>query len=243
MKRLQAYNLFETKEYPNALKSIMNFFNTTTVTKINALDNEYYGKILSKNSQDSLALEYFNKSLLMDTLKTSLYQDMASSYEKLKKWELACIHYEKLLITKANPVSSDYFYYGRTAYIVAQESKKNSDSIKEKIYLTKADTAFGSVVSISPQVHLGYLWKARVNALEDPNIDSAFAKTWYDQVITILEASPGKSPKDLIESYQYLGSYYYYKVKDKIKSKEYFNKILTIDPNYKQALDALKELK
>ncbi len=242
MKRLQAYNLHEIKEDSNALKSVTYFFNTTNSTKINALDNEYYGKILSRNKQDSLAIEYFTKAMQMDTLKTNLYQDIAAAYDKQKKWELAALNYEKAIGYKKNPSPSDLFYYGRASYIVAGMCKEVADSLKKITFLTKADSAFSKVVVLSPQSHLGFLWKARVNTQYDPESTIGLAKPWYENVITILEPTPERAKKDLFEAYQYLGSYYYIN-KDKKTSKEYFNKILAIDPNDTKAQDAIKELK
>ena len=189
MKRFQAYNLFEIKDYSNALKSINTFFMTTNPTKFIASDYEYYGKILSKNSQDSLAIENFNKAMQMDSLKTSLYQDIALSYDRQKKYEQSALNYEKLIMSKQNPASSDFFYYGRAAYIVANKYKNANDTLNENVFLIKADTAFGTVVTLSPQVFLGFLWKARVCVLKDPNMEFGLAKPWYDQVITILESN------------------------------------------------------
>ncbi len=243
MKRLQAYNLFETKDDTNALKSITTFFNTTNTTKINALDNEYYGKILSRNKQDSLAIEYFNKAMQMDTTKTSLYKEIAISYENLKKWGLASNNYENYIKNKQNPGAGDFYKWGVSSYYMANIYKDLADTVNLKLFISKADTAFGTVVYLSPQSHLGSFWKARVNLIFDPENTLGLAKPWYENVINILEPTPEKAKKVLIEAYQYLGSYYYYVNKDKAKSKEYFNKILTIDPNDQHALDALKELK
>ena len=51
-----------------------------------------------------------------------------------------------------------------------------------------------------------------------------------------------KFRKELIESYQYLG-YYYYLQEDNVKSKSYWQEVLFLDPKNQQAIDVIKMLK
>ena len=55
-------------------------------------------------------------------------------------------------------------------------------------------------------------------------------------------ADNGKFKKELIESYQYLG-YYYYLQEDNAKSITYWQEVLKLDPENKQATEVIKQLK
>jgi len=242
MKRLNAYNLFETKDFGKSLISINDYFKSTNETKYIATDYEYYGKILSKNNQDSLAIIAFEKTISMDSTKKLLYENIGNSYDKMKRFDKSIIAYETLISSKVNPFSSDYFLLGKSSYFYGGSFVNTSDSIKKYEYLQKADSSFTKVTELSPNSYLGYFWKARVNALLDPETETGIAKPWYEKVINILEKTPEKNKKELLESYQYLGYFYYLKKENEI-SKTYWNKILAIDPTDKKALEAIKGMK
>ncbi|NVN95054.1 MAG: tetratricopeptide repeat protein [Bacteroidetes bacterium] len=236
MKRLNTYNLYETNDFTKSLSAINEFFKITPESKIIAQDYEYYGKILSKNNMDSLAIIAFEKTIAMDSSKKMFYENIGKSYDKLKKYEKAVIAYEKLISSEKNPLSTEYFQLGKSAYYSGAPLINAEDTLRKMIYLQKADTSFSKVIELSPNSHLGYLWKARINALIDSKTTVGLAKPWYEKVIAILELTPGKGTKDLIEAYGYLGVYYI-KNDDNKTSKIYWNKILELDP---ANVDALK---
>ena len=71
---------------------------------------------------------------------------------------------------------------------------------------------------------MGYFWRARVNAILDPNTELGLAKPYYEKVVEILEkTNTAERKKEMIEAYQYLG-YYYYLKEDMTNSLIYFNK-------------------
>ena len=241
MKRLNAYNLYETKDYTKSLLSMNDFFKNTTESKIISTDYEYYGKVLSKNNQDSMAIIAFEKCISMDSTKKNLYENIGASYDKLKKFDNAAKAYNNVIVFKNNPSAIDYFALGKSAYFYGG-SITDADSVVKMQYLQKADTSFTKVIELSPKSHLGFFWKARVNALLDPETATGLAKPWYEKVISILETTPDKNKKEIMESYQYLG-YFYYLKKDNEMSKSYWNKILAIDPADKKAIEAIKGMK
>ncbi|MFZ4411917.1 MAG: tetratricopeptide repeat protein [Bacteroidales bacterium] len=242
MKRLNSYNLYETKDFSKSLIAITDFFKTTPENKTIATDYEYYGKILSKNGMDSLAIISFEKALVMDSSKIELYENIGMSNDKLKKYDKSAKAYESLILSKTNPLSSEFFLLGKSTYYFGGSMADLADSLNKKAYLSKADTSFSKVIELSPNSFLGYFWKARVNALLDPETEIGLAKQWYEKVVSILEATPDKNKKELLESYQYLG-YFHYIIKDNETSKIYWNKILAIDPTDKKALEAIKGMK
>jgi len=242
MKRLNAYNLYETKDYTKGLVSINDYLNTTAENKIISTDYEYYGKLLSKNNQDSMAIHAFEKCIAMDSTKKNLYENIGLSSDKLKKYDKAVMAYENLISSKKTTLSSEYLLLGKSAYFMGGSLINPLDSVLKKEYLLKADTSFTKVTELSSTFFVGYFWKARVNSLLDPETESGLAKPWYEKTVAILELTPDKNKKELMESYQYLG-YFYYLKKDYEISKSYWNKILAIDPADRKALDAIKGMK
>ena len=93
-----------------------------------------------------------------------------------------------------------------------------------------------------PDLAVAYFWKARVNTNFDPESKLGLAKPFYEQFIEKAAADNGKFKKELIESYQYLG-YYYYLQEDNAKSITYWQEVLKLDPENKQATEVIKQLK
>ena len=116
--------------------------------------------------------------------------------------------------------------------------------VRNKIQLdyAKADTALTMLVQKVPDLAVAYFWRARVNTNFDPESKLGLAKPFYEQFIERAAVDKDKFKKELIESYQYLG-YYYYLQEDNVKSKVYWQEVLNLDPENKQANDVLKMLK
>jgi tetratricopeptide (TPR) repeat protein len=264
--RLNAYINCETdKNIPEAINSIEKMFSIIDSNKIITSDYEYRGKLYSKTKKDSLAIIYFKMALTKDSTRISNYGDIAKSFELLKKNADAAEYYQQSINHKEVPLSSDFFFMGRDYYIAASApvdsltkadpAKFAADSIQKHEYLIKADTAFGSVISLSTTSHLGYMWKARVQSMFDPNTTQGLALPFYIKTLEIIELKPEKFKKELIESNQYIAYYYYLqfdnykKAGDKAKSDEmkneslkYWQKIISIDPENSNAKDAIKDL-
>jgi tetratricopeptide (TPR) repeat protein len=113
---------------------------------------------------------------------------------------------------------------------------------KIKLDYAKADTALTMLVQKVPDLAVAYFWRARINANFDPESKLGLAKPYYEQFIERAAADKDKFKKELIESYQYLG-YYYYLQEDNVKSKVYWQEVLNLDPENKQANDVIKMLK
>ena len=258
--RLKGYTAYELNKYADGLAAMGKFFqlrSAADTSKIIPTDYEYYGKLLSKSGEDSLATLILAKAIEMDTARYSLYEDIAKSYEKMKKYKLAVETYDKLIKTGRNASSATYFSKGRDLYFIANEIGKTADSLQRPEYIKQADSCFGMVCVITPASHLGYLWHARMSAALDPESSVGLAKPYYEKAISIMESKNDleKYKKDLLEGYRYMGYFFYLKfdaaktAKDdtnmalfKTESANYWQKILAIDPNDKGANDGMKAL-
>ena len=99
------------------------------------------------------------------------------------------------------------------------------------------------LLKVAPDSYLGNFWRARTNSALDPETTQGLAKPYYEEVAAFLiDKNDPRYNSALIECYSYLG--YYYLVANKLpESKEYWNKILAIDPanaTAKRALDGIK---
>jgi tetratricopeptide (TPR) repeat protein len=229
--RLMAYSQYETKDYNNALQNMDIFWKKTEAKKIITQDYEYYGKILSKKGQDSLAVEYYNKALEKDTTRKDLYGEIANIWFLAKKYDKAAAAFQKKIdVTKATAkptaLANDYLSMGRSHML-------------NKTY-AEADLAFAKVTELKPDLPIGYLYRARASANLDPKQEKALAKPYYEKYIELAKADTDKNKKELIEAYTYLGSYYLLVNKDKEKADEAWNNVRALDPTNKAAIEAAK---
>ena len=231
MLRLSSYIAFEMNDIPKAKMLMEKIMNTTIENQRTAMDYEYSGKILLKEGNDSLAAENFEKSYQIDTTKTEILQDMGSMYMKLKKYPQAVNAYERRVNNGKGLTSTDYFNLARAYYF-------NKD-------YTHADTLFAKVIELLPTWPNGILWRAQTNAQLDPDSKGGMAKPFYEKYIEVALADSANADKyknGLVESYKYLGSYYYLIDKKIDESKSYWKKVLELVPDDKQAQQVMAGL-
>jgi tetratricopeptide (TPR) repeat protein len=245
-KRLMAYNLYETGEFKTGLDQMKDFFASTNSSDVIVSDYKYFARLLQKNNQDSLAITHFKKATENSQSPLEFNKEISQSFEKMKNYNGAAAYLEKHFKTNKNIVPADLLLWGRNCYFAAgaidsaaiSQNPAKADE-RNALYL-KADSIFGDFSIRYPEHYMGYFWRARVNAILDPNTESGLAKPYYEKVAEILEkTNNAERKKEMIESYQYLG-YYYYLKEDKSNSLIYFNKIIAIDPNNSVAQEAIK---
>jgi tetratricopeptide (TPR) repeat protein len=196
--------------------------------EIQASDYAFYGKLLLKMNEDSLANEAFVSSLALDSLQPEILQLQGDSYFKRKKYADAVDAFRKLISIRKAPLSQDLWSIGRAYYYNEQ--------------FAEADSAFTQLAEKQPNMTVGYLWAARSRSNLDPELKSGIAKPMYDTLLEKALQNPEKNKKDIIEAYEYLGAYFIYVKQDVPQSKQYFQKILEIDPKNQKALDFIKEV-
>ena len=227
LNRLAAYSYFETNQYDPALKSIQKFFSKTKPDKIICSDYVYFGKIYAKLTSDSLAIEKYRLALKCDSTNMDIISDMATSFNKMKKYGETAKLYE-LKIQKGSGSLQDYYAMGKAYY---SDQKWG-----------KADTALARVIEKKADFLPAYLWRARVFSNLDPETKDGLAKPHYEMLIEKAAVDSVKNSKELIEAYSYLG-YYYLKNKKYCESIDYWQKVLFIDPKNEKAPPAIKDLK
>jgi len=134
-----------------------------------------------------------------------------------------------------------YYYYAASGL---KDSTSASAKEKAKAFLKSADQAFGVVSVRKHDSYLGYLWRARTNAILDPETTEGLATPYYEQTVAVISAKQNgatNNKSELIESYRYLAYYYYLKA-DKANSISYCNKLLSLDPENQTAKAILGDL-
>lgn len=258
--RLLAYTSCELKEPDEGLQAMEKFMKikqSGDSLSLISSDFEYYGSLLSMKSLDSIAVIQFNIALQYDSTRLSVYESLAKLYEKQKDYQGAIRAYTVLTLKNPECNSTVWFSRGRNCLLLAETQVLAADQVNRNHVLDAAVSSFSKVSEISPNSHLGFLWKGRALAALDPETTIGLAEESYRSAISILEAkgAPEKYKSELIEAYSYMGYLYYLKFEQAIKgnhdaassirleSLEFWNKILAIDKSNQAAVQAVKALK
>ncbi len=238
LNRALAYSYFETGQYDKGLKAITDFIDKSPNEKRRSLDYAYYGRLLAKTKNDSLAPMMLLKAYELDTSKADYLSEAALSYNKVKNYPKAVeIYQQKIGLGKAN--SMDYYNLGKTYYNL-QDYKM-------------ADSMLAIFNEQQPTYIQGFVWRARASSKLDPDSKSGAAKPVYESILEKTEADSAKYQKERIEALYYLTFYYFQiysdtKVKeDGLKAMDYGERIVAIDPTdenavkAKQIIDILKK--
>jgi len=235
-----AFSYYALDDYTNGIPAFDRYFKLAPEKELISTDYQYYGKLQVLAGNDSLAAINYQKAMSMDTSLVDLHGDVATIYFKAKKYQDAANEYalkEKLV---GKLTIREHFDYGRAYMILKQYAN--------------ADSVFKKFTEAKPDLPVGYLWRARANTNIDTTSELGYAKPYYEKFIELVSAIPEaektKYNNDLMEAYRYLGYFYYIKREDlnykdiwRDNYKNYWEKVLTIDPENKAAKDALDNLK
>jgi len=241
--RALGYSYFETKQYDKGLLYIRKFIANAKPEKIRSLDYAYYGRLLAKTKQDSLATEALMKAYDLDTTKIELVSEAATCFTRVKKYDKAKEHYE-IKIKKGKGAPMDYYNLGKVYY-----------SLQDYV---NADTNLAIFNTLQPDYIPGFAWRARTKSnldIKDPKgfNTTGYAVPVYEGLIAMTQSDTVKYMKERFESFDYLAFYYYsqwfrdQKLKDEAaKALEYYLRMSAVNPNdekvaiVKPVIDLLK---
>lgn len=248
--RYLGYSAYENGNVDVALSSLQAYTSNPN-NKIIPRDYLYLGqaKIKKGASTDGKAIDFIQltagiadlkKAIEMEPLAANELNEIGKKLYDQKAFGAAAAVFE-LAVT--NPASKNYlidnFYLGNSLYY---DNTRKDVAKPDPIALQKADTAFGNVITASPQTQDAYIFRARTNKLLDK--DDLMA-TYYQQYIDVVTAKGpeevAKNKTKFIEAYNNIGAVY--ANTDKAKAIEFFNKSLALDPANQYALDSIKQLK
>jgi tetratricopeptide (TPR) repeat protein len=192
------------------------------------------------------AIIQYQKAMELDSTK-NLWHEISEAYERQGNYKLAIDAYKKYDDKLSDDVRTVDMRFQLAKLYYGEGTATDSINITKEEKITAlgvADSIFAIIINEAPDSYLGVFWRARTNSALDPETIQGLAKPYYETVANLLESKNDtnryKSP--LIECYSYLG--YYYLVANKIpESKEYWNKIILIDPENSTAQKALEGIK
>ncbi|WP_229206063.1 tetratricopeptide repeat protein [Dyadobacter fermentans] len=262
-KRMYGWAYFKTNKPDEAIQNLEEFIKVAP-EKVIGDDYKYLGRALNAKSTDgkgydSLGMEYIKKGAEMDTSKAeaaAAYKEVAGLYYAAKDFPKAAAAYEKgndLDTAKAS--ANDYYYEGLAnfqsaqAMVVPTSADSNfADSSKiaidkRNLYL-KADSIFATVTQKLPEWPYGYYWRASTlyNAYDrQENVDKGISQPYYLKLTELAEKDPdpSKYKSYLRLAYGYLAFHAQSTLKDEAKAKEYWEKLLKVDPDNAAAKEAL----
>lgn len=255
IRRIVMYDNYELGNMEAAEQAAIEFLGMDPGNNVfTARDYITYGDILAKMKRYTDAVVQYEKAYELDNTRIEILKVLSDTYDRAKDYEKAIVTYEKYMAadTVNNQDVMDYYLLGQTCYragLAAQDSIELRDA-----YSLKADSMFQVVVKRSPTDYRGYLWCARAAAVRDPETKEGLAKPLYEETLTVLDQDPANKEKAAtkrayIEAYKYLGYYNYLQTTDPVKkneaiaaTKDYWNKMLELNPNDTDIMEALKTL-
>lgn len=248
--RYLGYAAYENGNTDAAISALTDF-TTKPGNKVIAKDSYFLGlaKLKKAISEDgkvideaaaASAIADIKKAVEMEPLLANELNDVGKNYFVNKQYGIAASIFE---IAISNPNSKNFqednIYYGLCVYT---DNKAKTKETMDKAALAKADLAMDTVIISNPTYQEVYLYKARINnTLDKDDVAIANFQKYVEVVTTKGTEELEKNKAKIIESYNNIAAIY--ANTDKVKSLEFFNKTLALDPTNKYALDSVKILK
>ena len=238
--RLAMFSNYELKNYDAAKSYINKYFNETDSAKFSEYDHFYTALIYQALDEKGKMYDHYNKALELVNdssmiKRWDIQKAIADSYLKDQEFENAIKYYNDMLATKPNVNFDDHEGLANiySKYGDAVPAKKN-EMIQKAVDLFRAA---GQKFPIQ-QIYATYMAANNVNKLDD-NMKNSLAKPDYLKLIDLLGNKTDRSRGEdtmLKTAYHYM-MFNSYINKNVPGAKEYAQKILAIDPEYKPALE------
>lgn len=260
MQRMYGWSYAKTNEPDKAIENLERLLTELkgSPERIVPEDYKFLGRAYNAKAAaagkpyDSLGLNYIIKGAELDTSKVeaaATYKEVGALAYPAKDFDRAIEAYSKgiALDTTAKSIINDYYYLGLSYFQKASKiSPTGADSAQtaqvKRALNFKADSIFQIVTAKSPQWPYGYYWRgvSLYNAYDrQENIEKGISAPHYTKFAELAEKDATVSKNFLKVVYGYLAFYNMTTLKDDAKAKEYWNKLLAIDPDNANAKEAL----
>ena len=174
--------------------------------------------VLAKmNAEIDRAFGEYAKVLTMKPGDKSLLSEMAANYNLFRRYDGVAKTLTKML-DPAKDNTEDLFKIGRAYY--------NGEKYKT------ADSVFTAITVKTPGYIPAYQWIANTYSKMDPDLKQGLAKPKFEKLIDIAKTDSIKNEAAMMDGFSYL-SYYYMMNKNFSRSKDYYNRMINLDPNNK----------
>lgn len=173
--------------------------------------------LAKSNAEIDRAFGEYNKVLNMKPGDKSLLNEMASNYNMFRRYDGVAKTLSKML-DPAKDNTEDLMKIGRAYY--------NSEKYKT------ADSVFASIIAKTPTYIPAYLWTANTYSKMDPDLKLGLAKPKFEKLIDVAKTDSIKNAPAMMDAFGYL-SYYHMMNNNFSRSKDYYNRMINLDPNNK----------
>jgi len=177
--------------------------------------NELAKIIKTDSAEIARGFEKFKIAAKMDPTDKDILSEASMLAYNYKNYFVAADFYKsKAQITGE---TNDYMMVGKSYY----QAKS----------FEKAETAFNEVIKKSPDFIPAYSWLANSYSGSDPDNKLGLAKPKFEDLIAKASVDSVKNVQELYEAYRYMGSYYLLTKEDYGKAKEWYTRILNLNPS------------
>ncbi len=243
LNRISFWDYTNLKDYDKAIQYAERLYTASDSAKITSKDHLHYGYVYLGKEDMANAIAKFQQAIdegeeypddRLDAMK-----NMAQAYQKQGDIANAVAVYDRYLKAKPEITAADM---GTLATMWQNHAKTLEGDAKKEAQL-KADAVWGEIAEKFPSVaHVAYNNRARIAVSLDPESTEGLAKPFYEKVVELLANKTERAANEnkyLVDAYHYLGAYYTIVANDKEQGNVYWNKILEINPDHKQAQIAL----
>lgn len=247
--RMMGWAAYKENQYEKAIENLNKFLKQAPQK---AIDNDYryLGNAMLRVSPADTAAAVANleKAAEMDTVDNG-YKEIAAFYNAAKDYEKAIVYYKKVIAREKTPGLQDYVNLSLPLYNVANRTfASGPDSLalreKKRNYFLAADSLYIKMIERKPDYLYAHGQRAKANYFaytREEAMTNGIAIPLMENYIKLASAAP---MDDAIKAnfklfYQVLGAYSVITLKDEAKAKEWFTKLLEIDPGNKVANDFL----
>ncbi|HEX4958609.1 MAG TPA: hypothetical protein VFV46_10555, partial [Lacibacter sp.] len=224
--KLIAYSKAAIQDSAAAFKSMKRYFEFQDQSEYVARDFLLMAQ-LSEFHNDSLSstVGWYKKALAAEDKgedSLQLMQHIALLYKEAGNRAKEAVWRQQIFEHKTNPNNLDLYSWGVALYMAADYQH--------------ADSVFGIYTTLYPEQIHGPLWQARCNAVMDSTMEMGLAVPHYKKLVEVAGVDTATNKSYLLTAYGYLASYEANVTKDYEQSLLYFEKMLTLEPDHKDAL-------
>ncbi len=222
----------ELGNYQDALANAQKILNDTC--KKTSFDYNNYGQALKGIGQYDKAIEQYNKALELDHKDIKPLQYISEAYQAAGNEDKALEYNQMYMDKNENATPSDYV---KLASIYVDKAKKGDNA---QANIAQANKIYETVVSKFPSI-AGWIYNQAGNNSSDAGFDDLGA-SYYQKTIDLYANKADRDADEthyLIQAYQLIG-YYYWEVKKNLEAaKPYYEKLIILSPDDKNAKAAL----
>ena len=245
--RYLGYSAYQNGNYAASVQALKDFIGKVDPARIIPQDYLYLGRAQIKiPGSETEGISNLKKAVELDSTNVEVMGDIGKALFSAKKYADAA---QTFNVAVNNPASKtkayDSFYLGMSHYF-DYATKVSAKQTPDKSLLGNADSAFSYVIEVAPTNPDSYLYRARVRKLLDNQEEmKGLMVPDYEKYLEVVLAKPNATAEarvktTVIEAYKNLGAYY--QKSDVAKAKDYFNKVIQLEPSDAYAQSALKAL-